>query len=498
MSFTDLHFIIVFLPAFLIIYYISLNLFRKSTMPANIVLLIGSLLFCLYSDYTSGTYVSTLILSMVTIINYFITRLTDYYYGKERFIKLRTFLFVMTVVLDVALLVIYKIIIGRLPLGISFYTFTILAYVTDTYFRKTETETNFINMAAYITMFPRLVQGPISRYESFEKNMHKRHVSLRRFDKALKLFILGMSYKVLVADRLAGLFTELQKIGFESVSTPLAWLGAVSYSLQLYFDFAGYTLMAIGVGSMLGFRLPQNFDNPYASRSISEFYRRWHITLGTWFKDYIFYPLSINKSIIKLGKWTKEHINQSFGKRVPIYLPMLIVWAATGMWHGSEMRYVVWGLMNFMFIVIGTELEPYSLAFVEKHNLNETGFMMKSYRVIKTFWLMSFLRIFDISKDVKSAFQTFGYIFKEWGSFSINNVFENLSLPREDFIVAVVAILILFAVSLIDRYGSVRERIFKLPVWVQWLILSILIVAVSVFGYYGPGYDSQAFIYLQF
>ncbi|MBR5360091.1 MAG: MBOAT family protein, partial [Lachnospiraceae bacterium] len=239
----------------------------------------------------------------------------------------------------------------------------------------------------------------------------------------------------------------------------------------------------------------ENFERPFFSKSISEYWQRWHITLGTWFKDYIFYPLSLNKGIIRLGKSVREHGAEQLGKRIPIYIPMLIVWFTAGMWHGSQNRYVVWGLFNFVFIVLGTELEPLSLKIRERFKLNEAGLMMKSYRVFKTFWLMSFLRIFDISRDVPSAFNAFKLIFTGWRSFSIINVYENLSLPKEDFIVAVIAILIMLCFDLIQRRGSVRERIFRLPVPAQWVILSLLITAVSVFGYYGPGYDAGSFIY---
>ncbi|HOO29084.1 MAG TPA: MBOAT family protein, partial [Lachnospiraceae bacterium] len=223
-----------------------------------------------------------------------------------------------------------------------------------------------------------------------------------------------------------------------------------------------------------------------------------HITLGTWFKDYIFYPLSIAKPIMKLGKWTRTHVSQPLGKRIPIYLPMIVVWAATGMWHGSENRYVVWGLLNCVFIILGTEFEPVSKWLIKKFHVNEKGLVLKTFRIVKTFWLMAFLRIFDISKNVDAAFETMKYMFMEIPSFRLSAVFADLNLPAEEFAVACAAILILFCVSMLQRSGSLRERIFRLPIPLQWCVLSALVGAVVIFGFYGRGFDAQQFIYLQF
>ena len=210
---------------------------------------------------------------------------------------------------------------------------------------------------------------------------------------------------------------------------------------------------------------------------------------------YIFYPLSVNKSIIKFGKKVREKGFSGLGRRIPVYVPMFFVWILTGMWHGSESRFVVWGLCNYVFIVLGTELEGLSSRIVMRLGLKEAGLAMKSYRAFKTFWLMSFLRLFDINKTPKEALNAFKYIFTGWSGFDPGKIYEQLSLPYEDFVVAIIAIIVLFAFEMIQRKGSVRKRIFALPTPLQWVVLSVLIVAVSVFGYYGPGYDAASFIY---
>jgi alginate O-acetyltransferase complex protein AlgI len=221
-----------------------------------------------------------------------------------------------------------------LPLGISFYTFQAVSYVIDAY-RGAVKETSLFNFGTYLIMFPKLVSGPIASYTDMEEQLTNRSYNLLKFEKGLKLFTIGLGIKVLLANRLGILWNDIQTIGFQSISTPLAWLGAVGYSLQLYFDFSGYSLMAIGVGKMLGFTLPNNFTHPYMARSVSEFWRRWHITLGLWFKNYVYIPLGGNR----VGK-----------KRLAFNL--LVVWLFTGLWHGASWNYVLWGLVLFLLIFL--------------------------------------------------------------------------------------------------------------------------------------------------
>jgi alginate O-acetyltransferase complex protein AlgI len=184
-------------------------------------------------------------------------------------------------------------------------------------------------------MFPGLISGPIVSYANMSSQIMSRRYTLKQFDKGLKLFIIGLGFKVLIANRIAILWNDIQTIGFESISTPLAWLGAVGYSLQLYFDFHGYSLMAIGVGHMLGFTLPDNFSHPYISKSVTEFWRRWHMTLGNWFKNYVYIPLGGNR----VGT-------------VRLMFNLLVVWMLTGLWHGASWNFVLWGFALFTFICI--------------------------------------------------------------------------------------------------------------------------------------------------
>ncbi len=227
------------------------------------------------------------------------------------------------------------IVVEKLPLGISFYTFQTMSYSIDVYRGKVEAEDNIINFGAYVVMFPQLIAGPIVTYADVSRELKYREITLAQIDDGVRLFIMGLGSKVLIANNIGSLWTEVQMLGFANVSTPLAWLGVLAFSLQIYFDFSGYSLMAIGLGKMLGFQFPQNFNYPYISRSITEFWRRWHMTLGSWFREYVYIPMGGNRVT------PARHI-----------FNMFVVWFLTGFWHGANWNFILWGLYFFTFLVI--------------------------------------------------------------------------------------------------------------------------------------------------
>ncbi len=222
-----------------------------------------------------------------------------------------------------------------LPLGISFYTFQTLAYTIDVYRDEVETERNIINFGAFVVMFPQLIAGPIVNYKDISRELHSRRIEADKVSEGIKLFVFGLGKKVLIANNIGALWTQVESMGFANVSSALAWLGVVAFSLQIYFDFSGYSMMAIGLGKLLGFEFPQNFNFPYISKSATEFWRRWHITLGAWFKNYLYIPLGGSRK----GK-------------ARTYLNIFVVWATTGFWHGASWNFVIWGLFFCVFLII--------------------------------------------------------------------------------------------------------------------------------------------------
>lgn len=315
MVFSSIEFLLYFLPIFILIYMIVPQKLR------NTVLVLGSMIFYAYGD------LRWLWLLMVsTFANYLLARMMR---GRV--------VLIAALAANISVLGILKYYQGgaMLPLGISFYTFQIVSYLVDVYRKEVPAERNFIDFAAYIMMFPKLVMGPITSYGSMRQQLHRRSCSAEGLQEGLKLFILGLAGKVLLADRLALLWQEVQVTGFESISTPLAWMAAVAYSLELYFDFAGYSLMAMGLGEMLGFRLPENFRHPYMASSVREFYRRWHMTLGSWFCKYVYIPLG--------GSRRGE---------LRTIRNLLTVWLLTSLWHGTTWNFLIWGMGICLLIIL--------------------------------------------------------------------------------------------------------------------------------------------------
>lgn len=326
------------MPVFLAIYYL---------VPArgrNLVLFLGSLWF-----YFTGEKTWFILLLISLGLHYCMTM-----WMAKASEGIRWMLLLILLSYDFITLFFFKyakfIVPGwkvTLPLGISFYTFQIAAYAIDVYRRPNEYTKSPVTLGAYLTMFPQLIAGPIVLFGDVKEQLKSRRVNLSGLEVGLGIFIIGLSYKMLIANILGSLWHEIQVVGIESISGPMAWLGAFAYSLELYFDFNGYSLMAMGLGRMLGFSLPRNFKQPYLAVSVTDFWRRWHITLSTWFREYVYIPLGGSR------KGTAR-----------LVFNLLVVWTFTGMWHGAGWNFLLWGLYYFVFLV----MEKFILSgFLKKH-----------------------------------------------------------------------------------------------------------------------------------
>ncbi|MEE1537134.1 MAG: MBOAT family O-acyltransferase [Ruminococcus sp.] len=339
MSFTTIEFMFRFLPIFLIVYYVV------PTRYKNLILLIGSFVF-----YAWGQHFYLLLLMLSIVVNYTFGRLIGerraqrkpllilgliYNFGLLVFFKYTNFFIENINALLTATHIQIPTISVVMPLGISFYTFQVVSYLVDVYRGEQRPVKNIINLGVYIAMFPQVTSGPIGLYSELEPTLLRRHCSVLNLESGLKTFIIGMGAKMLLANPMGTLWAGMSRYGYETLSCPYAWLGAFGYSFQLYFDFAGYSLMAMGLGQMLGLYVPRNFDHPYISGSMAEFWRRWHMTLGRWFKKYLYFPLGGSRC--------------SFAKTIR---NTFVVWAFTGLWHGASWNFVLWGLIFFVLLTI--------------------------------------------------------------------------------------------------------------------------------------------------
>lgn len=339
MVFSSLQFVLIFMPVFFTCYYLS---------PArikNVILFLGSLSFYFIGTLTAPYH---FVIFIVSILLDFAVGL-----GIERYTRLKRPLLIFGVALHLIALSLFKytgFVTGEisklfpnfnaslniiLPIGISFYTFQGISYIADVYRGSIKAEKSLLCFTVYISMFEQLIAGPIVTYSQVKNELHARAISANAALRGLATFIFGLGLKVLLANPVGKLWSQAEAIGFESLSTPLAWLAVIAYSLQIYFDFFGYSLMAVGLGKMLGFNLPQNFNHPYTSLTMTEFWRRWHITLGAWFREYVYIPLGGNK-------------NGNFRT----VLNLLIVWLLTGIWHGAGYSFILWGFVLFVIIAI--------------------------------------------------------------------------------------------------------------------------------------------------
>lgn len=380
MVFSTIAFLFQFLPIFLLAYYATPQKYR------NITLVIGSLVF-----YAIGSGWYTLLLLLSLLINYGLSRMISGTHARHP--ESAKHYLIAGLIYNFGLLVVFKytnFLIGNLnsllsifhtaipkvslvmPLGISFFTFQITSYLIDVYTGKTRPARSILDLGVYLCMFPQLISGPICMYSEIQPQLKNRRVDVRLLEEGMETFVLGLSAKTLLANPMGGLWNNLSVIGYDSISTPYAWLGAFAYSFQIYFDFSGYSDMAIGMGQMLGFHFPENFDYPYTAASVTEFWRRWHISLTTWFREYLYIPLGGSRK----GTWrTVRNI--------------FLVWFCTGFWHGASWNFILWGLHFFVWLML------------EKYLLRD--FLQK---------LPSWLR----------HFYTLVVVFMGWGVFAMENL----------------------------------------------------------------------------
>lgn len=339
MVFSDSVFLFMFLPLTLAVYYAVPFAFK------NTVLFLTGLLF-----YAWGEPVYVLIMLLSTAIDYCAGRLMDRFDSNK---KIRKATLLVSVVMNLSLLGIFKygsFFIGSvngifgsaipdpglpLPIGISFFTFQSMSYTIDLYRRNIKVQKNFIDFAAFVTMFPQIVAGPIVRYEDVSAQLACRRIDLKSMSDGITRFVCGMCKKVLIANSIGALWTDVKAQDYASMPAATAWLGIAAFTLQIYFDFSGYSDMAIGLGKMLGFDFPENFRYPYNSKSVAEFWRRWHITLGDWFKNYVYFPLGGSR-----------------GSTAATIRNTLIVWLLTGLWHGASWNFILWGLYYGVLIIL--------------------------------------------------------------------------------------------------------------------------------------------------
>ena len=486
MVFSSLMFLYIFLPVVLILYFISPMKIK------NLIIFVSGILF-----YAWGEPVCVFIMLLSTVVDYTAGIFMHKFDDNQ---KKRTICLIVSVAMNIGLLALFKysdfiidtvnaifnleilnpvVRLNRfinsifdlglneervdLPIGISFFTFQSMSYTIDLYRRNIKVQKSFINFSSYVSLFPQIVAGPIVRYEDVQKEIDTRKINLNMVADGIAIFIKGLSKKVLLANNIGILWTSIKAMDYSEISVVTAWLGILAFTFQIYFDFSGYSDMAVGLGKILGFNFPQNFDHPYMSKSVSEFWRRWHMTLGNWFKSYVYISLGGNRKGL-----LRTLIN------------LIIVWALTGLWHGSSWNFVIWGLYFGIIIII------------ERIGFGKILEKLPSFvSILYTFILVVFGWVLFDTVDLPSCLNYFKAMFGGSGVF--------IDGDAKYFIITNILIFVLCIFGSTDLFGKILSKIkSKNNALIEWSAPFIQVILILVCTSFLVNATYNPFLYFRF
>ena len=387
-----------------------------------------------------------------------------------------------------------------LPLGISFYTFQSLAYLIDVYREKYEPERNPAKFALFISFFPQIVQGPIGRFPDLAAQLYRPNsFSYERVKFGIQLMLWGAFKKLVIADRAKVIVDTI--FGYpETFGGTYVAVAALVYCVQLYGDFSGGIDIATGAAQILGIQLEKNFERPYLATSIPDFWRRWHITLGAWFRDYVFYPLSLSKFFMKVGKRGRKLFGNYIGKLLSVLIPQFIIFFLIGVWHGAEWKYIAFGFYNGSLIVLGILFDQPFKKLIEKFEIKTECFSWHLFQVLRTLFLVALGKIITRAPGVGASVYMVRSMVQNWDSdVLLNGGLLKLGLDVQDLWLLLFASLVLLTVSLLQESGiQVREALARQNLLFRWVIYLGAIFSLILFGVYGLNYNASDFIYRGF
>ena len=516
MVFSSMLFLWIFLPLVLAAYYISPGKIR------NGILVFFSLLFYAWGE---PLYVFLMLFSVA--VNFTGGILIEKYQTRKKKIL------VATLIINLGLLGYFKYfgtlteaITGlfsadgtgttlfqvALPIGISFYTLSAIGYMADVYWGKVKAEYSLVKTALFLGFFPVIVEGPICRWEDVEDTLFKNEsVKAENVFKGCYRIIWGLFKKMIIADRLAVLVDKVY-VGYESYSGAVIVAAAISYTIQLYMEFSGCMDMVIGSAGLFGIRLPENFSQPFFAKTCTDFWKRWHITLGVWFKNYIFYPVSISKTARKWNKFTRKHFKGDFGKYVArmgiAAMALFPVWISNGLWHGPKWNYIFYGLYYFGLIFMGLALEPVRDRILAVLHINPECMFYKAFQTVKMLIIIFTGEMFFRGDGFHQGFHMFKSIFQGFATETFKDgTLLTLGLDQNDFRIIIIGCMIVFFADLMKEYWPKETKMCQKQ-WIctvekafvpgKWVICYGLVMAILIFGAYGEGYQMIDLIYAGF
>lgn len=370
-----------------------------------------------------------------------------------------------------------------LPLGISFYTFQSIGYLIDVYNGKYKAEKNLFKFALFVSFFPQIVQGPINRFDKLANQLYEPHkFELKEFQYGLELILWGLFKKMIIADRAISVVNQVFN-HYDQYGGGITILGILFYSLQQYADFSGGIDVAMGIAELFGIHMSINFKRPYFSTSLSEFWRRWHITLGSWMRDYIFYPLALTKKMSRVGKMANKYIGRKAGKIIPVAISNIVVFLVVGIWHGPYWHYVAWGLYNGIIIAFSAILEPFYLWLKRITKVNTECFSYHLFRILRTFFIVNLGWYFDRANSLKASLYM---LHNTIMNFKLNQLMDGtifkLGLKEFDFQVLFIATVVLLVVSVMqENVIKIRAFLSQQNLVFRWIVLYVLIFTIIYF-----------------
>ena len=529
MSYYSLRYLFVFLPISVLIYRIIPKKFRY------IFLLLISLGFFMLSSRKKMFVIIFLILSILSI--YISARLMSKVDKKrdlalekaekeekkklkEKYKRRKKVILVLTIIFNVAFLFAFKYLkfftinINALmdilhfnhkipffkllaPIGISFYTLTALSYIIDVYNNKIEAEKNILKIALYVSFFPQIVEGPINSYSKDTQTLFEGNtVDFKGFCFGYQRIIYGLFKKIVIADRLNFAVGEIFK-GYATMSGMTCAFGVVAYTIMLYMEFSGTMDIVLGSAELFGVKLPENFRQPFFSKNVSEFWTRWHISLGNWFKNYIFYPVSLSKKMKKLTISARKKLGNHFGPLISGAVALFAVWSLNGLWHGAGWPFLLFGMYHFVMILLGNIFEPYIIKLCDKLHINRKNIFYRIFQSVKMTIFIFIGELFFRAPTVEVGFKMLGKIFTNF-TFKMSE-FTRLNLDVYDYIVLFLSLIFIFVIGLLkEKNVNIREEISKKNIVLRWTLYYALIMAILIFGAYGTGYVPVDPIYSDF
>ncbi len=511
------------LTSFVFLIFCVITIFIYYIVPKKLqwcILLISSIIFLFWNNFSISTVIQALI---VLIPTYILGRLIDKNYNTE---KAKKFLILGILIILAQLIYLkytnlflttanhifnlfnieykFNLIYRNSLIGISYYSLIMISYLVDIYRGTCKAQKNILKCALFMSYFPILTSGPFVRYDNMENQLYEKHkFNYKNLCNGLIRILWGM-FKILVISERLGMIVNSIYGNLNEFNFIFIFMAAILFPIQLYTNFSGSIDVIMGTSEIIGIKLPENFSLPFFSRTLAEFWRNWHITLGAWLRDYIFYPLQKSNVMQNLNKKCKNIFGKKIARKISMYLSMIIMWTLIGIWHGGAYTYIIGsGLLQFLFIFLEDILGPTSKKINNKLGINTEVFSYKLYQVIRTYLLFSFAMIFFKANSVTNAIDIIRGIFTISFSslFSKERIYamiNNIGLDMFDFIILVVALIVLFGIQLLARKGKIREKLFNQNIVFRWVVIYTLIFGVIIFGCYGAGYNPTAFIYRQF